>query len=104
MDQTFRDQNEEKFLIHEIPDEELEVIGMEKANTITQWLCTALNFCPAPNLVYTQEKDLLRDVHPVIQSLLGGLGCKLDYGPMKWHEPISEGNNRPCLRRKQSPQ
>jgi hypothetical protein len=48
MDQTFPEKNEEKFLIHEIPDEELEVMGMEKSNTITQWLCTALNFCPGP--------------------------------------------------------
>jgi hypothetical protein len=48
MDQTFSDQNEESLLTYEIPDEELEVIGMEKAITITQWLCTALNFCPGP--------------------------------------------------------
>ena len=35
MDQTFSDQNEKNFLIYEIPDDELEVNGMEKANTIT---------------------------------------------------------------------
>jgi hypothetical protein len=48
VDRTFSDQNGENFLIYEIPDEELEMIGMEKANAITQWLCTALNFCHGP--------------------------------------------------------
>ena len=36
MDQTFSDQNGENFLTYEIPDEDLEIIGMEKANAITQ--------------------------------------------------------------------
>lgn len=66
MDQTFSDQNEENFLIYEIPDDELEVIGMEKANTITQWLCTALNFCPGPSRVYVQQKDRLRGSFTVV--------------------------------------
>jgi hypothetical protein len=49
MDQTFSNQNEENFLIHEIPDEELEAcIGTEKVNPFTMWVCTALNFCPGP--------------------------------------------------------
>jgi hypothetical protein len=50
MDQTFSHQNEEHFLAYDIPDEELEVIGMETTNaiTLTQWICTALYFCPGP--------------------------------------------------------
>jgi hypothetical protein len=50
MDQTFSHQNEEHFLTYDIPDEELEVIGMQTANaiTLTQWICTALYFCPGP--------------------------------------------------------
>jgi hypothetical protein len=49
MDQTTSNQNEENFLIYEIPDEELEACGgMEKANSITLWVCTAQYFCPGP--------------------------------------------------------
>jgi hypothetical protein len=49
MDQPTTDQNEENFLIYEIPDEELEAyVGMEKANSITLWVCTAQYFCPGP--------------------------------------------------------
>jgi hypothetical protein len=42
------DQNEEDLLIYEISDEALENAGNEKAGVITQWLCTALYFCPSP--------------------------------------------------------
>jgi hypothetical protein len=42
-----RDQNEEDLLIYEISDEVLENTGNEKAN-FTQWLCTAVYFCPSP--------------------------------------------------------
>jgi hypothetical protein len=49
MDQTFSDQNEEGFPIYEISDEELEAcIGIDKGNSITLWVCTALYFCPGP--------------------------------------------------------
>jgi len=48
VDQTISDQNEENFLIYEIPDEELEGFGMERANLITLWICTAQYFCPGP--------------------------------------------------------
>ena len=44
------DQNdEEERLTHEVSDEVLEAAGCkEKANTFTQWVCTAFNFCPGP--------------------------------------------------------
>ena len=49
MDQPSSHQNEENILIQEIPDEELEAcVGMEKANSITLWVCTAQYFCPGP--------------------------------------------------------
>ena len=49
MDQPTYDQNEENFLIYEIPDEELEAsVRIEKANSITLWVCTAQYFCPGP--------------------------------------------------------
>jgi hypothetical protein len=51
MDDMTRDENEENFLVHEIPDHVLEsaaCTGNEKANTFTQWVCTALYFCPGP--------------------------------------------------------
>jgi hypothetical protein len=52
MDDMSRDQNEEEnFLMYEIPDDVLEAAactGNEKANNFTQWVCTALYFCPGP--------------------------------------------------------
>jgi hypothetical protein len=51
MDDMSRDQNEENFLMYEIPDDVLEAAactGNEKANNFTQWVCTALYFCPGP--------------------------------------------------------
>jgi hypothetical protein len=45
------DQNEEELFTYEVSDEVLEVAGRaerEKANTFTQWICTALYFCPGP--------------------------------------------------------
>jgi hypothetical protein len=43
------DQNEDDdLLIYEISDEVLENAGNERANTFTQWVCTAPNFCPGP--------------------------------------------------------
>jgi hypothetical protein len=46
-----REQNNENFLVHEIPDEVVETaayIRNEKTNNFTQWVCTALYFCPGP--------------------------------------------------------
>jgi hypothetical protein len=43
------DQND--LLIYEISDEPLETAayaGNEKAGIFTQWLCTAVYFCPSP--------------------------------------------------------
>jgi hypothetical protein len=52
MDDMSRDQNEEEnFLMYEIPDDVLEAAactGNERANNFTQWVCTALYFCPGP--------------------------------------------------------
>jgi hypothetical protein len=51
MNDTTRDQNEENFPIYEIPDDVLETAactGNQKANIFTQWMCTALYFCPGP--------------------------------------------------------
>ena len=48
MDEMSRDQNDEEF---QIPDDVLEAAactGNEKANNFTQWVCTALYFCPGP--------------------------------------------------------
>ena len=44
------DQNEEDLLIYEISDEVLETAyaGNEKPGIFTQWLCTAVYFCPGP--------------------------------------------------------
>jgi hypothetical protein len=45
------DKNEEKILIYEILDEALEnaaCTGNNEANTFTQWVCTALYYCPGP--------------------------------------------------------
>lgn len=43
--------NEENFPMEEFSDDALETAagaGNEKANTFTQWMCTALYFCPGP--------------------------------------------------------
>ena len=51
MDDLSSDQNEENFFMYEIPDDVLEAAaytGNEKANNFTQWVCTALYFCPGP--------------------------------------------------------
>jgi hypothetical protein len=46
------DQDDEElhiFLTYEVSDEVLEEAACkEKANTFTQWVCTAFNFCPGP--------------------------------------------------------
>ena len=51
MNEMTLDQNEEELLTYEISDQVLEVAGCAetaKANTFTQWICTALYFCPGP--------------------------------------------------------
>ena len=51
MDDISRDQNEENFLMYEIPEDALEAaarIANEKADNFTQSICTALYFCPGP--------------------------------------------------------
>ena len=51
MNEMTLDQNEEELFTYEVSDEVLEVAGRaerEKANTFTQWICTALYFCPGP--------------------------------------------------------
>jgi hypothetical protein len=45
-----REENKENFPVYEIPDEVVETaacIRNEKPNNFTQWVCTALYFCPA---------------------------------------------------------
>ena len=45
------DENEENFLVYDISDEVLEAatcIGNKKENNFTQWVCTAMYFCPGP--------------------------------------------------------
>jgi hypothetical protein len=42
-------EEKELLLMHEkIPDDVLETAGNERANTFSQWICTALDFCPSP--------------------------------------------------------
>jgi hypothetical protein len=51
MNETALDQNEIELFNYEVSDGALEVAGgteMNRANTFTQWLCTALYFCPGP--------------------------------------------------------
>jgi hypothetical protein len=49
MNEITLDQNDEELLTYEVSDEVLEVAaGTEKANTFTQWVCTAVYFCPGP--------------------------------------------------------
>lgn len=45
------DENKETFLMCDISDDVLETaacIGNKKAHNFTQWVCTALYFCPGP--------------------------------------------------------
>ena len=47
MNEITLDQNDEELLTYEVSDEVLEVAaGTEKANTFTQWVCTAVYLCP----------------------------------------------------------
>ena len=49
MNEITLDQNDEELLTYEVSDEVLEVAACkEKANTFTQWVCTAFYFCPGP--------------------------------------------------------
>jgi hypothetical protein len=51
MNEARLDQNREELLTYEISDEMLELAGgaeMQNANTFTQWICTAMYFCPGP--------------------------------------------------------
>jgi hypothetical protein len=50
MHKTTFDENEENFLVHEIPDEALELLAYTRMQTspLTQWPCTAVFFCPGP--------------------------------------------------------
>jgi hypothetical protein len=49
MNEITLDQNDEQLLTYEVSDEALEVAACkERANTFTQWFCTAVYFCPGP--------------------------------------------------------
>ena len=51
MDDMTREPNEENVLICEMRDEVLEAAAHplnKNADTFTQWMCTALYFCPGP--------------------------------------------------------
>jgi hypothetical protein len=51
MNKMTLDQNDEEPLTYEVSDEALELATCterEKANTFTQWICTAIYFCPGP--------------------------------------------------------
>ena len=50
MNELTLDQNEKELFTYEVSDEVLEVgcAEREKANTLTQWVCTAFYFCPGP--------------------------------------------------------
>ena len=51
MDDMTRDQTEDSTLMFEIPDAVLETAapaGNGRVNNFTQWMCTALFFCPGP--------------------------------------------------------
>ena len=46
-----REQNNENFPLYEITDRVVETAACtrnEKTNNFTQWVCTALYFCPGP--------------------------------------------------------
>jgi hypothetical protein len=52
MTEMVLDQNEQEFFSDYVSDEALEVaaacLERGKANTFTQWMCTAVFFCPGP--------------------------------------------------------
>ena len=52
MNEMTLDHIDHEFLTYEVSDEALEVaaacLERGKANTFTQWLCTAVFFCPGP--------------------------------------------------------
>lgn len=51
MDAMTRDQTEDATFSYDIPDEVLETAassGKGPVNNFTQWMCTALFFCPGP--------------------------------------------------------
>jgi len=51
MNKMTLDQNDEEALTYEVSDDVLEVAACterEKGNTFTQWICTAMYFCPGP--------------------------------------------------------
>jgi hypothetical protein len=51
MNKMALDQNEKEPLTYEVCDEALEVAACterQKANRFTQWICTAIYFCPGP--------------------------------------------------------
>jgi hypothetical protein len=52
MNEMTLNQNDEEFFTYEVSDEALETAGAcferQKANTFTQWMCTAVFFCPGP--------------------------------------------------------
>ena len=51
MDEIKREQADENVLQFDVSDEALEVAACAmKVDTLTQWLCTALYFCPGPQL------------------------------------------------------
>jgi hypothetical protein len=51
MNDIICDQNKEEPLTYEIPDEVLETAACSNLQTVgnfTQWICTAVYFCPGP--------------------------------------------------------
>jgi hypothetical protein len=49
MNEMIYDQNKEEPLTYEIPDEVLEIAACTNCETLgnfTQWICTAVYFCP----------------------------------------------------------
>jgi hypothetical protein len=51
MDDMTNDQTEDAICAYEVPDEILETAalsGKGRVNNFTQWMCTALFFCPGP--------------------------------------------------------
>ncbi len=51
MDDMTHGGNEENFPVYEIPDEVVEnaaCMRNDKTSNFTQWVCTALYFCPGP--------------------------------------------------------
>jgi hypothetical protein len=52
MDEITLNQNDEEFFTDDVSDEALEAVAAslerQKANRFTQWMCTAVFFCPGP--------------------------------------------------------